>query len=237
MSNARFSILQSRAVEDARISNSQFRTLAALGTFGDKDGWCFPKLATIGKMLSKSKQAVSKDLQSLCELGYVEITKQFRKDGSQQHNLYRLLFDTPQPEIDPPYIPDVDPPSTPEIDPPSTSEVDALTPHSNAPFNAPKEVVERPNVYTIYEQEIGALSPMIGERLKDIEKDFPAGWFEKAVREAKTTTTRVSLKYIMAILDRWDAEGLPVEHQPTEQHTPTMKKAILPDGQIVEVMV
>jgi hypothetical protein len=125
MSNARFSIMQSRAVEDAEISNSQFRTLAALGMFGDKDGWCFPKLSTLAALLHKSKQAVSKDLQMLCELGYVDIKKQFRPDGSQQHNLYRLLFDTHQP--------DIDPPSTSEVEGGSTSEVDALTPHVNAP--------------------------------------------------------------------------------------------------------
>ena len=64
MTNARFSILQARAVEDKRISNSQFRTLAALGLYGDKDGWCFPKLKTLATILGKSRQAVNRDLQS-----------------------------------------------------------------------------------------------------------------------------------------------------------------------------
>ena len=136
MSNARFSILQARAIGDTRISNSQFRTLAALGLYGDQEGWCFPKLSTLGKLLAKSKQAVSKDIQMLAELGYVEIKHQYREDGSQMNNLYRLVFDsipTRQPDVDPNQQ-GVYPPSTPDVDPPSISEVDALTPHINDPI-------------------------------------------------------------------------------------------------------
>jgi len=135
MSNARFSILQAKAISDEHISNSQFRTLAALGLYGDQDGWCFPKLTTLGKLLSKSKQAVSKDIQMLAELGYVEVKHQYREDGSQMNNLYRLVFDkipTRQSDIDP-HQQGIYPPSTPEVDPPSISEVDALTTHINTP--------------------------------------------------------------------------------------------------------
>lgn len=135
MTNARFSILQARAVSDARISNSQFRTLAALGMYGDKDGYCWPKLATLSEILGKSKQAISRDMQALAEFGYIEIEHQFREDGSQMHNRYRLLFDSvPHQRSVDPHQQGVYPPSTPEVDPPSTSEVDALTPHINDPI-------------------------------------------------------------------------------------------------------
>lgn len=126
MTNARFSILQARAVSDARISNAQFRTLAALGIYADKDGVCFPKLKTIGSVIGKSKQAVSRDLQHLAECGYIEIAKQWRDDGGRMSNVYKLLYDDPRQHC-------VDTPSTSEVDTPSTSEVDALTTHINAP--------------------------------------------------------------------------------------------------------
>lgn len=67
---------------------------------------------------------------------------------------------------------------------------------------------QRPNIYSIYEQEIGVLGPMIAQELDMIEKEYPDGWFEKAVREAKLSSTRVSLKYILAILDRWKTDGI-----------------------------
>lgn len=216
MTNSRFSILQARAVEDKRISNAQFRTLAALGLFGDKEGWCFPKLKTLADILGKSRQAVNRDIMELAELGYVEIFHQYRADGGQQHNKYRLIFDPKTPvnvTLTTPSTSDVDPPSTLEVYPPSTSEVDALTPHVNDPINDP--VVEeqpRPNIYGVYEREIGQLTPILADMLDEIDKDYPEGYFLDAVKEAKRSTTRVTLKYVEAILKRWKAEGKSSNH-------------------------
>jgi DNA replication protein DnaD len=214
MANARFSILQAKAVEDKRISNAQFRTLAALGTFGDKEGWCFPKLKTIADMIGKTRQAVNRDLIHLQKLEYIEIHHQHRPDGGLSSSLYRLIFDPPVNTTLTPHQPQELTPVSVAVDTPSTSEVDALTPHVNDPSNDPEEVVEepqRPNVYGVYEREVGGLTQMIGEMLDEIDKAYPEGWFEKAVREAKKSTTRVTLKYIEAIMKRWKAEGLPGE--------------------------
>lgn len=245
MSNARFSILQSRAVEDKRISNSQFRTLAALGMYGDKNGWCFPKLKTLADLLGKSRQAVNRDLLELRDLGYIEIYHQYREDGGLQHNKYRLVFDLPpiQQEIDgckesvyTPSTPEVDTPSTSEVYTPSTSEVDALTPHINAPFNAPVEVEEpeRPNIYRVYEMEMGQLTPMLAQMLDDIDKTYPVGWFEDAVKEAKRSTTKFGLKYVETILQRWKAGGRIEQPKNEEPYKSQIVMVQLPDGSIVE---
>ncbi len=132
MSNARFSIIPSSTVANRRISDAQFRTLAALGTFGDKNGWCWPSLKKLAIILGKSKQAVSKDIQHLKNIKVIEVYKRFNKETkSQRSNKYRILFDTPS-------TPEVDPLSTVEVDPPSTPEVDhnapLLTPQNNAPL-------------------------------------------------------------------------------------------------------
>lgn len=95
MSNARFSILQARAVKDKRISDAQFRTLAALGMYADEDGWCFPSLKTLGGDLGKSKQAVGRDTIALKKLGYLETKPRYKEDGSRRSNLYRLKYDLP----------------------------------------------------------------------------------------------------------------------------------------------
>jgi hypothetical protein len=70
-------------------------------------------------------------------------------------------------------------------------------------------VVPRPNIYKIYESEIGGLTPMLSQELDNIEKDYPEGWFELAVKDAKKSTTRVSLNYVLSILKRYKADGLP----------------------------
>jgi len=65
---------------------------------------------------------------------------------------------------------------------------------------------ERANVFTLYEQNIGMLTPLIAEELREAEQAYPAEWIEDAFREAVTLNKR-SWKYIRAILERWQAEG------------------------------
>ena len=129
MSNARFSILQAVAVSDRRVSDAQFRTLAALGMYADKNGWCFPSLKTLAADLKKSPQAVGRDTIALRKLGYLEVKNRYdSKTKSRHSNLYRLKYDLPDFNVgDTPL-------STPEVDTLSTSDVDV-----NDPLNAPKE--------------------------------------------------------------------------------------------------
>jgi DnaD/phage-associated family protein len=61
-------------------------------------------------------------------------------------------------------------------------------------------------VYRLYELNIGPLTPMIAESLKDAEKEFPAGWIEDAMRIAVESNAR-SWRFIRAVLDRWQREG------------------------------
>jgi DnaD/phage-associated family protein len=79
------------------------------------------------------------------------------------------------------------------------------------------ESVKEHNIFEIYESEIGILTPMISEELDDIEKTYPDGWFYDAVKEAKKSTTRVNLKYILAILKRWKSDGKQDNNQKVEK--------------------
>ncbi len=65
---------------------------------------------------------------------------------------------------------------------------------------------ERPNIYQLYEENIGALTGIIADHLKDAEADYPPGWVEDAIRLAVTHEKR-SWRYIQAILERWRKEG------------------------------
>ena len=70
---------------------------------------------------------------------------------------------------------------------------------------APKKA-EPPNIFLLYEQNIGVLTPMIAEELKEAEKLYPAAWIEEAFREA-TSLNKRSWRYIERILERWSTEG------------------------------
>ncbi len=65
---------------------------------------------------------------------------------------------------------------------------------------------DRPNIFVLYEQNIGLLSPLIADQLRDAANLYPQEWIEAAFREAVQYNKR-SWKYISAILRRWETEG------------------------------
>lgn len=83
----------------------------------------------------------------------------------------------------------------------------------------PVEIIpSRPNIYRLYEDNIGPLTPMIADTLKDAERSYPMSWIEEAFRIAVESNAR-SWRFIQVVLDRWRAEGrkdAPAE-RPAEQ--------------------
>ncbi len=63
-----------------------------------------------------------------------------------------------------------------------------------------------PNIFALYEQNIGSITPLIAEDLKDAEERYPGEWIREAFREAVELNKR-SWRYIERILRRWEAEG------------------------------
>jgi DnaD/phage-associated family protein len=68
------------------------------------------------------------------------------------------------------------------------------------------ELEELPDIFTLYEQNIGMLTPMIAEELREAEKLYPVNWIRDAIKEAVTHGKR-KWSYISAILESWSAEG------------------------------
>ncbi|HEX74520.1 MAG TPA: DnaD domain protein [Dehalococcoidia bacterium] len=68
------------------------------------------------------------------------------------------------------------------------------------------ETEELPDIFTLYEQNIGMLTPMIAEELREAEKLYPETWIRDAIKGAVNQNKR-KWSYISAILERWSAEG------------------------------
>jgi DNA replication protein len=66
--------------------------------------------------------------------------------------------------------------------------------------------IDRPNIFVLYEQNIGLLSPLLADELKDAADQYPEDWIEAAFREAVQHNKR-KWSYIRAILRRWETEG------------------------------
>ena len=67
---------------------------------------------------------------------------------------------------------------------------------------------ERPNIFALYEQNIGMITPMLSETLADAERTYPYEWIVEAIRIAVENNRR-NWRYIEAILKRWALEGKP----------------------------
>jgi DnaD/phage-associated family protein len=65
---------------------------------------------------------------------------------------------------------------------------------------------ERPNIFKLYEENIGPLTPLIADALKDAEKSYPPEWVVEALGTAVKNNKR-NWKYVEAILRRWKEEG------------------------------
>ena len=67
-------------------------------------------------------------------------------------------------------------------------------------------VDEPPNIFRLYEENIGPLTPMIADELAEAEQSYQPAWIEEAIRLAVENNKR-NLRYIFAILERWRREG------------------------------
>src|SRR5215470_611235 len=70
--SGQFSRLPAAAVFDRNVTNGNLRVLAALGTYVDPEGYCFPAVGTIAKALGVKRQAIQNHLRCLRAAGYVE---------------------------------------------------------------------------------------------------------------------------------------------------------------------
>jgi DNA replication protein len=67
-------------------------------------------------------------------------------------------------------------------------------------------LLERPNIFKLYEENIGPLTPLIADALKDAEEMYSDEWIAETIELAVKNNKRY-WKYCEAILKRWKEEG------------------------------
>ena len=94
--------------------------------------------------------------------------------------------------------------------PKGRAAVDAIQQGDWRPSDDGRKIIElapeRPTIYDLYEQNIGVITPIIAENLRDAADDYPAEWIEEAVRIAVEKNVR-NWRYVEAILRRWQEKG------------------------------
>ncbi|MBI2172287.1 MAG: DnaD domain protein [Chloroflexi bacterium] len=64
----------------------------------------------------------------------------------------------------------------------------------------------RPNIFTLYEENIGLLTPILAQELEEAERTYPPAWIAQAFREAAADYRR-NWRYIQRILEGWASQG------------------------------
>lgn len=79
-----------------------------------------------------------------------------------------------------------------------------------APQNQDQAVLipkpDRPNIFKLYESNIGPLTPIIADTLQEAEENYPFDWIEQAIQIAVQNNVR-RWRYIEAILISWKERG------------------------------
>jgi len=66
--------------------------------------------------------------------------------------------------------------------------------------------VIKPNLFQLYQENIGPLTPLIADALRDAQDTYPEDWIDEAIQIAVKNNVR-RWKYIETILTRWQEEG------------------------------
>jgi DnaD/phage-associated family protein len=103
--------------------------------------------------------------------------------------------------------------------PKGRAAVEAIQSDTWRPVSMPEIQVsldqERPNIFRLYEEHIGPLTPMMADTLRDAEQTYPPDWLEDAIRIAVENNVR-RWRYVDAILRSWKEEG---RHEQDRQGT------------------
>lgn len=81
-----------------------------------------------------------------------------------------------------------------------------LTLPASAPVVEDRPLPEKPNIFALYEQNIGPLQPLIAEQLEEAQNTYSSDWVEDAFRIAAENNAR-NWRYVRAILERWRRQG------------------------------
>ena len=101
MSGPRYSIIPANAVWDRRLNHTDLRVLAALGSYTDKQGWCFPSQQELADKVGIHRQRVCAAIKVLTDTGYVVSRPRTDQRRGKIGCEYRVVIDTQDAEIAP----------------------------------------------------------------------------------------------------------------------------------------
>ena len=72
-----------------------------------------------------------------------------------------------------------------------------------------------PELFRLYENEIGILTAFIADAIKTALIDYPLDWIKSAIQESSRQNKR-SWSYVESILKRWKMDGFKTDTRPQQ---------------------
>lgn len=201
-------MIDRRPIDNPRLS---FRAKGVLTYLLSRpDGW----EVNIGDLENhgvEGRDALRSTLTELREAGHLEY-QQKRESGKFSTGKI-LVYEVPisEPQRENPYTVALE--GVPQTDNPYTAKPRAANPtqvlstlSSNELSN--KTTTTTANNFSLYESNIGPLTPLIADALKDAEKTYSLEWVSSAILEAAKSNVR-NLKYIEGVLKGYKERGGP----------------------------
>jgi DNA replication protein len=97
----------------------------------------------------------------------------------------------------------------------SDSDREVISKIQNGEISLPGKMIARtpvispapvPDIFSLYEENIGMITPLIADEIREAQQTYPETWLHDAIREAANQNKR-KWSYISAILERWSSEG------------------------------
>jgi len=77
---------------------------------------------------------------------------------------------------------------------------------SHSDLRSAGRITQPKNIFKLYEENIGLITPMMAEILKADEEEYSSEWIAEAIKIAVQRNAR-NWKYVQAILESWKKEG------------------------------
>jgi len=89
---------------------------------------------------------------------------------------------------------------------PERSDFQELSERTNIQAENKEKPPDLKNIYSLYEQNIGIITPIVAEELRRAEEEYPGEWIADAFKEAVDLNKR-NWRYISRILETWSTKG------------------------------
>lgn len=179
------------------------------------DNVCKASQDRLADELGLSRATINTHLSKLVEAGYLEDTTpdlvglphQYRDTGKA--NLSISFTGTSQKDLHPP-----------------VKEIDTKKQYNKESKKHEDDPETLAEISKAYQSEIGVITAMIADELREASTAYPLQWVKDAIHEAAVQNKR-GWKYVLAILTRWKAQGNQEAMKPMSQRI-TSKKSTEP---------